>query len=92
MSVKQFGLDKTDEVPLYAYSEAAHLDSFLIYSGDQEGVLKGARLDEVAGLDLNGSWFTPGERTRTNENEKDEMNLSTSVRTFCNLPSVSPER
>jgi len=51
MSVKQFGLAKSDEVALHTYSEAAHLERFTINSGDQQGVLRGTRLDEVDSVD-----------------------------------------
>jgi len=33
--------------PAQAYSEAAHLESFVINAGDAHGTLKGSRLDEV---------------------------------------------
>ena len=43
MSVKQFGLAKSDEVTLHTYSEAAHLERFTINSGDQQGSVARAR-------------------------------------------------
>ena len=46
--MKQFGLTNPDELQLLAYSEAAHLDHFMINAGDRQGVLTGTRLDEVA--------------------------------------------
>lgn len=57
--VKQYGASKPEPVPLEAFSEAGHLDSFTIYAGDSEGVLKGSRLDEVASLDMGGIEFVP---------------------------------
>ncbi len=76
MTVKvwQFGLAKPDELQLQGYSEAAHLEGFTINAGDQEGVLKGTRLDEVAHFELNGVHFVPAKLTRANE--KDELYLS----------------
>jgi hypothetical protein len=71
--LRQFGLAKVDELPLRAYSEAAHLDGFAINAGDSQGVLKGTRLDEVKDLDLGGVHFAPGKLTRANE--KDELEL-----------------
>jgi hypothetical protein len=76
MKLKQFGLSQTDEVPLRAYAEAAHLDVFKINAGDQQGVLKGTRLDEVDRFELNGVHFVPAKLTRANE--KDELHLATS--------------
>jgi hypothetical protein len=74
IKLQQFGQPKPDELPLLAYSEAAHLEGFTINAGDQQGVLKGTRLDEVDHFDLNGIHFVPAKLTR--ENEKDELDLS----------------
>ena len=74
--VAQSGLSKPDEVPLQTYSEAAHLDHFALNAGDQEGVLTGTRLDEVAGLELDAIRFVPGALSRTDG--KDELHLSAS--------------
>ena len=68
--VAQSGLSKPDEVPLQTYSEAAHLGHFALNAGDQQGVLTGTRLDEVAGLELNAIHFVP--------DGKDEPHLSAS--------------
>jgi hypothetical protein len=76
MKLKQFGLAQHDEVPLRAYAEAAHLDGFQINAGDQQGVLRGTRLDEVDRFELNGVHFVPAKLTRANE--KDELNLAAS--------------
>lgn len=74
--VAQSGLSKPDEVPLQAYSEAAHLDRFALNAGDQEGVLTGNRLDEVAGLELDAIHFVPAGLSRAAG--KDELRLSAS--------------
>src|SRR6202166_3257992 len=74
MSVNQFGLAKTDEVALHTYSEAAHLERFTINSGDQQGVLRGTRLDEVDSVELKGVKFSPSKLSRPNE--KDELRLA----------------
>ena len=74
VKLQQFGLAKPDELPLQLYSEAAHLDGFTINAGDQEGVLKGTRLDEVDHFELNGVHFLPANLIRANE--KDELHLS----------------
>jgi hypothetical protein len=57
--VKQYG-GGTQPVPLQAFAEAAHLDSFTLHAGDSQGVLTGSRLDEVAGLAVAGVAFVPG--------------------------------
>ena len=74
MKLRQFALSQPDEVPLQAYAEAAHLDGFTINAGDQQGILKGTRLDEVDRFELNGIHFLPAKLTRANE--KDELRLS----------------
>jgi hypothetical protein len=58
--VKQYGASPPQPVPLQAFAEAAHLDSFTLHAGDSQGVLAGSRLDEVAGLALDGVAFVPG--------------------------------
>jgi len=58
--VKQYGAAPPQPVALQAFAEAAHLDSFTLHAGDNQGVLTGARLDEVSGLAVAGVAFTPG--------------------------------
>jgi hypothetical protein len=68
--VKQVGLEKPDQVPLHTYSEAGRLDSFKIYAGDHQGLLKGTRLDEVATMSVNDVVFSPaGALTHTNSED-----------------------
>jgi len=71
--VKQFGQTKPVEIPLHTYAEEWHLDQFVIHAGDQEGVLKGARLDLVASLEINGTHFLPQGLTRVGK--LDELKL-----------------
>ncbi len=73
MQVKQFGLPKADSIPLEAYSEAAKLDKLVIDAGDQQAVLEGTRLDEVAGVELGGVHYTTAGLTRAGK--EDELNL-----------------
>jgi hypothetical protein len=87
MTLKQFGLAQPDQVPLRAYSEAAHLDGFSINAGDQQGVLKGTRLDEVDHFELNGVSFVPAKLTRADE--KDELRLSA---TGANPDALKPDQ
>ncbi|MGC8521499.1 MAG: hypothetical protein ACP5PN_06480 [Steroidobacteraceae bacterium] len=58
--VRQFGRRARVSVPLEAYSEPASLDRFVLHAGDSQGLLKGSRLDEVAGLTIDGVAFLPG--------------------------------
>ena len=59
VEVYQYGLAKPDTVALTAYAEAASLDRLTMSAGDQEAVLKGNRLDEVAKAELDGMALKP---------------------------------
>ncbi|HXY49064.1 MAG TPA: hypothetical protein VEI01_06400 [Terriglobales bacterium] len=72
--VGQSGLAKPDEVVMQTYSEAAHLDHFAFAAGDAQGVLIGARLDEVAAVELGGVHFVPAGLSRADG--KDALRLS----------------
>jgi len=74
IEVKQFGLEKPDQVSVSTYAEAAHLDRFTINAGDPQGVLKGTRLDQVQSFELNGIHFMPAKLSRTDE--QDELRLA----------------
>ncbi|MGA9981421.1 MAG: hypothetical protein WBQ08_22565 [Candidatus Sulfotelmatobacter sp.] len=79
--VAQSGLSKPDEVPLQTYSEAAHLAHFELSAGDQQGVLTGTRLDEVAGLELNAIHFAPGSLSRTDGNDQLQLSAASAAAT-----------
>ena len=73
--VQQFGRGEPDRIRVQTYSETSRLDEFVLHSGDRKGVLRGARLDEVRSLELNGVTFTPAGLTRADQ--KDELHLTT---------------
>jgi hypothetical protein len=75
LKVKQYGLEEPDQLTLHAYSEAAYLERFTINAGDQQGVLRGTRLDEVESFELNGIHFVPAKLSRADQ--KDELHLAT---------------
>jgi hypothetical protein len=50
-------------VPLHAFSEAARLEHFTVYAGEDHGLLQGIRLDQVASLALKDVVFLPGNLT-----------------------------
>jgi hypothetical protein len=58
--ITQYGATPPQPIQLHTFSEAAHLDSFVLHAGDTQGILKGTRLDEVAGLVVKGMQFIPG--------------------------------
>ncbi len=73
VGVQQVGLAKADEISLPTYTEAAQLDRFVLNIGDQQGILVGNRLDEVAGMELDKVHFTPAALSRADE--KDELQM-----------------
>jgi hypothetical protein len=83
MLVKQYGIGKVDEVELRSYSEAARLDKFVINAGDSQATLTGARLDEVAGAELDSVHFAPAGFSRLDN--KDELRLSTEAKDISAL-------
>ena len=74
ISVKQYGVAEPDEIHLRTYSEAGRLDNFAINSGDRQAVLRGTRLDEIAGAELKGLRFSPADLSSANG--KDELRLA----------------
>jgi hypothetical protein len=67
--VQQFGVASPDVVTLRAYSEASHLDGFKIYAGDKQGILTGARLDQVESFELSGIHFAVGKVDQSEHQE-----------------------
>ncbi len=75
MLIRKFGLKEADEIPLHTYAEAGRLDSFSIHAGDADGILEGARLDQVDSLEVNTLRFIPDSLTRAHQ--QDELKLTT---------------
>ena len=71
--IHKLGSHQPDEIPLHTYAEAGRLDAFNIHAGDADGVLRGTRLDQVTGLEVNGLHFTPQGLSRANQ--QDELKL-----------------
>jgi hypothetical protein len=71
--VTQYGASEPQSVQLHAFTEVAHLDRFTIHAGDPQGVLKGSRLDEVAGLLMSGVEFVPGKLTTSQSGDELRM-------------------
>jgi hypothetical protein len=86
IAIKQFGSPISEKVELHSYAEAGHLDSFTIDAGDHQGLLKGTRLDEVAGLDLDGTHFEPAGLTRAGS--VDQLQMSAPASADVNAPHV----
>jgi hypothetical protein len=69
LKIQQFGSTAQDVLAVQTYTEAARLDSFVINAGDHEGVLTGARLDEVGSVELAGVHFVPAKLTSSNQED-----------------------
>jgi hypothetical protein len=68
--ITQYGATEPQPVQLQAFSEAGHLDGFTFRAGDNQGVLRGSRLDQVASLTMKGVEFTPGKLTSSQGNDQ----------------------
>lgn len=89
LAVTQFGQSKPDVVPLQAYSEAAHLERFTMFSGDTHGVLTGTHLDEVASLELKDIHFTPDKQAAEGKEDSLEMVAQKDAVTSSLQPSLA---
>jgi hypothetical protein len=79
LDIFHFGLNDPDKLPLKAYAEAASLDRITLSVGDEEAVLKGKRLDEVATADLDGIKLTPAALNRVQDFDQLAMSASAST-------------
>jgi hypothetical protein len=68
--VQQYGLAERQSVTLHAYAEASRLESFSVHAGDNVGVLRGNRLDEVEVLTVRDAEFTPEGLTTTDGHDE----------------------
>jgi hypothetical protein len=73
LAIAQFGGGPAQSVVVHAYSEASHLESFSLHAGDDAGVLRGNRLDEVESLSVQGVQFAPDALTTTDGHDELSM-------------------
>jgi hypothetical protein len=73
LALTQYGASEPQSLELHAFSEAGHIDLFNIHAEDTQGILKGTRLDEVAGVVIKGIAFAPAKLSRTQSG--DELSL-----------------
>jgi len=76
IAIRQYGLDKPEELSLKAYAEAAGLDHLTLSAGDKVAVLKGKRLDEVESADLAGITFVPAALNRVQDFDQLDMSAT----------------
>jgi len=77
--VHEHGNVQPQRLTLRAYSEAGHLDSFVFHAGDNRGILRGDRLDEVATLALKDAEFLPEALSSSGGHDELSMLESTPV-------------
>ncbi|HEX4712979.1 hypothetical protein [Phenylobacterium sp.] len=75
LQVQQFGAPTAQTLSLRGFAPTGHIESFTLHAGDLAGELKGARLDEVAKLDLGSLEFSP--RALTSRGGADGLSLAT---------------
>ena len=68
--VKQYGLQKSDQIALRTFAAAGRLDAFALHAGDAQGILTGSRLDEVASVEIHGVRLEPGKLSRRDGNDE----------------------
>lgn len=70
LTVVRHGAVAPDQIALTGRAEPSRLDRFTVHLGDKDGVLEGARLDQVAGLTLGGTRFAAGALTRVGDGDR----------------------
>ncbi|MGT2515339.1 hypothetical protein ACVOMT_14910 [Sphingomonas panni] len=70
LTVVRHGAVAPDQIALTGRAEPSRLDRFTVHRGDKDGVLEGARLDQVAGLTLGGTRFAAGALTRVGDGDR----------------------
>ncbi|HXS74774.1 MAG TPA: hypothetical protein VN753_01265 [Terracidiphilus sp.] len=82
INIHQYGLEKPDTLTLMAYSEAASLDRLTLSAGDQEAILTGNRLDEVAKVSFVGIDLTPADLKRVQDVDQLSLKAGASTETL----------
>lgn len=59
LAIQQYGTDDRDKVPLTAYTAGITLGDFKIHTGDNQAVLTGEGLKNVASVEVDKQIFTP---------------------------------
>lgn len=78
--VAQYGDAAPAQLTLKGQTEASRLEGFTLYTGDRAGRLVGARLDQVATLEVGGVRFAAGALTR-DPGGGDRLTLTTDANT-----------
>ncbi len=79
LNVARFGTAPPDTIPLAARLEASRIERFVVHEVDRDGVLEGARLDQVAGLDWRGLHFAAGNLSRGTDGDRLAMSAEAPI-------------
>ncbi|MBN2973177.1 hypothetical protein JW805_14255 [Roseomonas aeriglobus] len=85
LSIGRIGVVDTSTVALTGRVEASRLDRFTIHEGDRVGTLTGARLDQVASLELGGRRFVAGTLARGSGGDRLELTADAAFEPTANL-------
>ncbi len=77
--IYQYGLRQPDQLKMIAYDVAASLNGLTLSAGDEEVLLKGTRLDQVAKARIGNLSLTPTSLTRVNDLDQLVMNATGST-------------
>jgi hypothetical protein len=73
LALTSSGAKEPQTITLDALPDAGRLDGFTLYAGDEEGVLRGTRLEEVESLAWKRTTFTPGQLRSGVESDELQM-------------------
>jgi hypothetical protein len=88
LAIRSYGMAAPQLLWLRAYAEASRIDGFALHAGDRNGVLTGARLDQVASLDVGGTIFRPGALTRAGTSDRLELSAEAAAFTTGQSPAA----
>lgn len=71
--IRSHGVDAPRRLDLRAYAEAGGITGFTLHAGDRTGALAGTRLDQVTGVEIEGTAFRPGKLTRSGTSDRLEL-------------------
>jgi hypothetical protein len=79
LTIARHGAVPADALTLTGRGEPSRLDRFVVAAGDRSGMLDGARLDQVARLDMGGVRFAAGALTRGKDGDRLELTADAAI-------------
>ena len=75
LMVTQYGVEQAQTIAMQGFTDAGHIDGFMLHAGDKQGTLTGSRLDEVSKLIIGKINFVPG--ALTTQGGSDKLSMTT---------------